>query len=372
MRWSLLELWRRRGRFAGMIATLTALCVLAIILLALSAGLWGGATGAVQQSSADLMVFSPGSLGTFARSRMPLADLPRLARIRGVAAAGALGTLALTVTTPRGTVDVAAMGVLPERPGAPARVLAGRLPAAGAPREALADIALRVDGVRLGSELRTEARTAPLRVVGFVADTRYQFLPTVWTSIATWQVLQARLQPETRGLPAGAQALTVRLARGAPPGRVARAIGALLPASAFPRAEAALRIPGASQMRSTIDELIGASLAVATVVTTLFFALITAERRGELARLRAFGASTWRIAGGLVVQGEAAVAVGVAAGYTGAIALLAAAPPSFPAVVTARSAMGLAIAFLITGAIGTGATLISVVRLDPATAMAAA
>ena len=107
-------------------------------------------------------------------------------------------------------------------------------------------------------------------------------------------------------------------------------------------------------------------------MTTLFFALITAERRGELARLRAFGASTWRIAGGLVVQGEAAVAVGVAAGYTGPIALLAAAPPSFPAVVTARSAMGLAIAFLITGAIGAGATLISVVRLDPATAMAAA
>ena len=125
-------------------------------------------------------------------------------------------------------------------------------------------------------------------------------------------------------------------------------------------------------MRSTIDELIGASLAVATVVTTLFFALITAERRGELARLRAFGASTWRIAGGLVVQGEAAVAVGVAAGYSGAIVLLAAAPPSFPAVVTARSAIGLAIAFLITGAIGAGATLISVARLDPATAMAAA
>jgi putative ABC transport system permease protein len=125
-------------------------------------------------------------------------------------------------------------------------------------------------------------------------------------------------------------------------------------------------------MRSTIDELIGASLAVATVVTTLFFALITAERRAELARLRAFGASTWRIAGGLLAQGEAAVAVGVAAGYLGAIALLAAAPPSFPAIVTARAAIGLAIAFLITGAIGAGVPLISVARLDPATAMAAA
>ena len=355
-----------------MTATLTALCVLAIILLALSAGLWDGATGAVQQSSADLMVFSKDSLGTFARSRMPLPDLPRLARIPGVAAAGALGTLALTVTTPRGAVDVAAMGVLPGRPGAPAHVLAGRLPGAGETGAVLADNALRTDGVRIGSRLRTDAGTAPLRVVGFVADARFQFRPTVWTSVTAWRNLRDRLQPETRGLPPEAQVLTVRLAKGASPARVSRAVDARLPAVTVTRAQAALRIPGARQMRSTIDELIAASLAVATVVTTLFFALITAERRGELARLRALGASTWRIAGGLLVHADAAVAVAIAAGYTLALALLAVAPPSFPAAVTVRAAVGLAIAFLVTGGIGAGASLIGVARLDPTLTMGAA
>jgi putative ABC transport system permease protein len=260
------------------------------------------------------------------------------------------------------------MGVLPGRPGAPADAPADA-PTAGT---ALADISLRADGVRVGSRLRTDAGTTPLRVTGFVPDTRFQFLPTVWISVADWQRIRDRLQPETRGLPAEAQVLTVRLAPGAPPATVARAIDALLRASALPRAEAALQIPGARQMRSTIDQLIAAALAVATVITSLFFALITAERRGELARLHSLGASTGRITAGLLAQGEAAVAVAVAAGYALALALLAAAPPSFPATLTLPAAGGLAITFLATGALGIAVSLISTARLDPATTMGAA
>jgi putative ABC transport system permease protein len=370
MRWSLLELWRRRGRFAGMTATVGLLSVLAMVLLALSGGLWEGATGAVQRSTADLMVFSRDSLGILARSRLPLADLTRLEKMPGVAAAGALGTLAMTVSAARGGIDVAEMGTLPGRPEAPPRVLSGRLPRRGEPAAALADIALRSDGVRIGTRLTTDAGGIVLRVVGFTADNRFQLLPTVWTTITIWQELRASLQPESSGLPPDAQALTVRLVPGVSAGRVARVIDHLLGVSALTPAQAALQIPGARQMRSTIDQLIASALGVAMVVTALFFALITAERRGELARLRALGATTGRLARGLLVQGEAAVAVAVTAGSGAALALLAVAPPSFPVAVTAGSAASLAGALLLAGGIGASFALIRVAGVDRATVVA--
>src|ERR1035438_9489923 len=93
VRWPVLELWRHRGRLTGVTVTLTALSVLAVILVSLASGLWAGATGAIGSSSAQEFVFSRDSLGSFARSRFPLTDLPLIARLPGVAAAGAVGTL---------------------------------------------------------------------------------------------------------------------------------------------------------------------------------------------------------------------------------------------------------------------------------------
>lgn len=91
--WSVLELWRRRGRLAGVIVTMATLCTLAAFLVALGTGLWAGATGAIADSGAGLMVFSPDSLTSFARSRLPLSEVPVIARLPGVAAAGAMGAL---------------------------------------------------------------------------------------------------------------------------------------------------------------------------------------------------------------------------------------------------------------------------------------
>jgi putative ABC transport system permease protein len=365
MRWSLLEMWRLRGRFAGMTVTIAALSALAILLVAMSAGLWSGATGAVERSSATLMVFSRDSLGTFARSRLARGDMARIAAVPGVSSVGALGTLAVTAATPHGTVDVEVMGDVPGGPGAPAAVVAGRLPGPGESGLALADVALRNDGVRLGATLRTDAGTA-VRIVGFVADERFGFQPTLWTTIATWQAMTERLQPETRGLPPYAQVLTVGLAPGATPPRAARAIASAVPATVVTREQAALLVPGARQMRSTIDELIAAALGVAGVVAGFFFALLAAQREGELLRLRALGMGLTRLVAVLLLQGETAVTVAVACGYALAIPIVALAPAAFPVTLTITSAVGLGAAFLLAGAIGTTVPLIRIGRLDPA------
>jgi putative ABC transport system permease protein len=362
--WAVRELWRRRGRFAGVTVTLSALCTLAVILVSVAAGLWAGATGALSRSPIDLVVFSRDSLSLFPRSRIALAAIPTAGRVPGVAAVGALGTLTTTMALPGGMASVAVIGAIPGRPGAPAAVVSGRLPRSGEDSAAV-DVALRAEGVRLGSQIRSPAGGPPLRVVGFVADQRFELLPTVWATISAWQALSGAARPETRTMAPAAQVLTIRLTPDADAARVARAVDARLGATTLTRGQAILAIPGAAAMRSTINELIAAVLVVAAGVTALFAALYTAERRGELARLRALGASGARLAAGLLAQAEAPVIIAAAAAYAITAALIAAAPPQFPVTLPLSRALGLAGLIVAAGAAGTALSVLRVLRIDP-------
>jgi FtsX-like permease family len=366
--WPVLEAWRCRGRLAAVTVTLTALCALAIILTALSSGLWAGATSAIGGSSVQEFVFSPDSLGSFDRSRLPLTDLARLARLPGVAAAGAMGTLTAIMSVPDGTADVAVIGSLAGRPGAPPAVASGRLPRPGE-NGAAVDTTLRADGVRIGSVLRLAAGGPALRVTGFVAGRQFELLPTVWISLADWQALTAAARPESRGAAPTAQVLTVQLAPGAQPGAVRREIGGLLGATVLTRGAAMLAIPGAAAMRTTITELITATLVVAAASTALFSALYVTERRGELGRLRALGAPARRLALGLLVQASAPAACAAAVAYLLAEALIAAAPPQFPVALPLTDAAVLGALIALAAGAGAIVPAMRITRIDPATTL---
>ena len=363
-RWAVLELWRRRGRFIGVTVTLGTLCTLAVILVSLAAGLWSGATGAVGGFSADLLVFSGNSLNSFARSQVSLADVPVAARVPGVAAVGAIGTLTTTVGLPDGTQQLSVIGMQPGQPGAAPAPVSGRLPRAGENAVAV-DAALRSDGVKLGDSLRASAGGPALRVVGFVPDERYELLPVVWTTLGTWQALSAAVAPETRSPVPTAQVLAIRLSPGADAAATAAALGRALDASVVTRGQAMLAIPGASAMRSTLNELTAAVLIVALLATALFAAMHTTERHAELARLRALGASAQALAAGLLAQVEIPVIVSALIAYLITIALIAVAPPAFPVALPVTTAVGLAALILAAGLLGALGSLVRVIRIDP-------
>ncbi|MBV9383743.1 MAG: hypothetical protein JOY82_09230 [Streptosporangiaceae bacterium] len=360
-----IELWRRPGRLAGVTVTMTALAALAVILVSLSSGLWAGATGAIGRSSADEFAFSRDSLGSFARSRFPLTELARVARLPGVRAAGALGTLTTAMSLPHQTVDVAVMGSQFSGPGAPPAALPGRLPRAGEDAAAV-DVALRADGVRLGSWLRPLAGGPRLRVTGFVAAGQFELLPTVWTSLATWQALSAAAQPESSSSVPVAQVLTVSLTARARQRQVQDEVSAALGgATVIGRDQAMLAVPGAAAMRTTIAELIAAVLGVAAAVCALFSALQAAERRAELARLRALGASARRLGMTLLAQTGIPAILAVGAAFLLTAALLAAAPPQFPAALPLPDAAGTGALILLAAGAGAIVPVVRAASVDP-------
>jgi putative ABC transport system permease protein len=365
------EMRRHLGRFVAITAALALIVLLVLMLAGLSDGLWYGATGAIRNNGADLDVFSADSLQVLTRSQLPLADVDRVRTVPGVADAGAIGVLPTVTRDGHGERDAAVIGFLPGHPGASPTIVEGRLPATGDAGVAAADAAQR-GRLHLGDAVTVEGADAPLRIVGFVDDARFQLLPTLWTTVDTWRTLRDQVQPERRAGETLVQALPVRLAPGADAEQVARRIDTALHTRTVSRDQAVLAIPGAAQMRTTFTQIIVTTLLVAALVVALFFALLTAEKRDLLATLKALGITGPRITGGLLVQALVATAGGLLAGAVLAGALAAALPATFPIVFRLSTAVVMVAGTLVTAVAGVAFSARRVTRIDPAEILGAA
>ena len=109
------------------------------------------------------------------------------------------------------------------------------------------------------------------------------------------------------------QALVVRTAADADVAEVAAAIDAATGGAteSLTITEAIDAIPGVEQQRSTFNQIIGVTVAIAVVVVALFFALLTVERLGLYGVLKAIGARSRTLFAGLVVQAVVVTAVAV-------------------------------------------------------------
>ena len=76
------------------------------------------------------------------------------------------------------------------------------------------------------------------------------------------------------------------------------------PPSRSPSPEPIDAIPGVEQQRSTFNQIIGVTVVIALVVVALFFALLTVERTALYGVLKAIGARSSTLFGGVVVAGR--------------------------------------------------------------------
>lgn len=374
MKLALAEMRRNGGRYASIIAALVLIVFLVVVLNALADGLYYGSTGAIRRSGADLYVFSKDGRKQLARSSLPASAAAAVAGVPGVAQVGQVGVLQGAGQAPTGTIDVAVIGYVPGRPGGPSRSVAGRLPLADEPFTAVADTSLRDEGVGLGDQITFAGSTKPITIVGFTSDSRYELQPTLWTTIDTWRSVRNEARPEFAGRQDDVQAIAVALDGGSPPERTAAAIDAALGSTTqtITRDAAVLALPGVEQQKSTFDQIIGTTYAVAAIVIALFFALITLEKRTQLAVLKAVGASSRYLATGILVQSVIISIVGLAVGIVLSRALEVVLPSTVPVTFRTATTLTVAVGTLVTGILGAAFSFRRVARIDPATALGGA
>ncbi len=364
------ELRRRPGRFLLAAGMLTLLVFLLLFLGGLLDGLYNGSTGAVRAQQGDLFVLSQESRDSIIRSRISPGQRAETARVPGVAGTRGLGVALVGAIIP-GQADPASAAVFGYQGGVDG------VPPPPPAGEAWVDRRLEADGVRVGQTIRLGRRTpggsVAVKVRGFVSDTSYLQQGGVWVRPEVWREVLARNRPDQQLPPGTFQTLVVTTGPGADGSTVARRIahtsGGQL--RALTKAEAIAAIPGVESQRTTFQGIIAVTLLVAAVVVALFFALLTLERIALYGVLKALGASSGLLAGGLFLQAGLTATGAFLVGGVLAYALAAVLPPGIPLQLLPGRALLTFVGVLAASLLGSAISLRRITRIDPATAIGA-
>jgi hemin transport system permease protein len=368
MRLALRELHRRPGRFLVATTILALLALLLMVLGGLLDGLIAGSTGAYRAQRAQLIVYSADAKESLVRSRVPPALRARVERVAGAGDTAGLGSVQLGARVPghgpRDLVPVVLFGY-----ELPPKGLDGPPPPDG---EVYADSSLQAEGVREGQTILLGPARSPVKILGFLDESKFEGQGTLWGSLSTWRAVQAANRPSERAGRGVEQALIVRVPRGASAtGRAAAIDRATAGATKTLTIDQAVQaLPGVSQQQTTFNQIIGLTAGIAVVVVALFFALITVERIGLYGVLKAVGASSATLFAGVLAQALAVALIASAIGAAASLAIAAALPAgSIPFQASAGRLLTSAAYLVLAALIGCAFSLRRVLRVDPAAAI---
>ena len=363
MKLALRELRRRPGRFATATIILTLIAVLLMFLGGLLDGLIASSTGAIRAQDAQAIVYSDTAQASFLRSRIDPELRAQVEAVDGVSEVGGIGNVQLGARVPgngpRDLASVALFGYELPPTGVPAAPPFG---------QAWADETIKADGVEEGMVIELGPARTPIEIVGFVSDTNFNGQSGLWASPDTWRTVLSENRPDAQLGPDVFQALVVRGVADGLPDAIDAATGGATDSYTVQGAVDA--IPGVQEQQATFNQIIGVTVAIALVVIGLFFALLTVERTSLYGVLKALGARSSTIFGGLVTQ--AVVVTAIATSIAGALVVildLVIPPGSIPLSITPVRIITSVVLLLIAAVLGCTFSLRRVLRIDPASAI---
>ena len=370
MKLALREMRRRPGRFITATVILTLIALLLMFLGGLLDGLVSRSTSAIKAQSGTVIVFSSTSQSSFPSSRLGPEQRAAIAAAPGVGQIGGLSVSQLGARVPgngpRDLIDVALFGYEITPDGVPAPPPVGQV---------WADDAFRDKGVDQGTILALGPSRTPVTVAGFVSGLQYSGQGTLWGSAQTWRDVQNSNRPDARSGDGVFQAYVVQGARGTTATSLATDIDAATggTTASLGTAAAANAQPGVSQQTATFNQIIGVTVVIAITVVALFFALLIVERTARYGVLKAMGARSRTLFGGVVTQAVAVTLVASALGALTSLGLAAAIPSGgIPFIITPTRILSSVAYLLVASIVGCAFSLRRVLRIDPASAIGSA
>ncbi|AXE23699.1 ABC transporter permease [Streptomyces globosus] len=363
-----------KGRFALMGSVVVLVTLLVGLLSGLTAGLARENVSAITGLPASHVAFAapPGQQEvSFTRSRVTEEAWRAWRDTPGVRSADPLGIRTTDAAAGERTAAVSVFGVEPGGPLAPA---AGGGPGPG--RVVLTEQAAEeLGGLTAGSRLAV----GPLELtVAAVAGTAaYSHTPVVWADLDDWQRL---------GTPGAAPGTAPATAPGGGSGRAATVIA--VDASAGAGLAAADRAAGTTAR--TVEDALGAIgsyrsengslqlmrgflFAISALVTGAFFTVWTIQRSGDVAVLKALGASTPYLLRDALGQAVVMLALGTGLGTALAAGLGALiSGGDVPFVLDAGTVLFPAAVMIVLGALGAALSIRRITAVDPLTALGSA
>lgn len=361
---ALRDIWRSKLRFGLLGGAVGLLIFLLLFLNTLSATLLGFFIGAIENNSADVLVYEDTSRRNLQASRLDFSVLDEVAEVPGVAAVAPIGELTLTAETNGELTDLSLWGVDLAGPGGPQPLVEGRLPGPG---EVVVDESGVAEGFEIGATIVLVESGTELEVVGYVRDRRYAVVATGYLDFDQWvEVFEAEF-PGTPVVPLSL--IAVETAPDEDPSQVADRITATVDGvEGLDRQTAATGTPGVDSISQSFALIVGITFGIVVLVVGFFFLILTVQKLRTFVTLRAIGADTRYLAQALILQVMLVVLVGslLATGVLWLATL--GSNPAFPLSVDGGLVVTVTGAVLVSSVLAGVVSIRRIVRADPADA----
>lgn len=301
---------RSKPKFGLLAAAVGLLFFLLLFVNTLSSTLLDRFIGAIENNSAQILVFNSESQATIPASRLDGFDVERVAGVDGVMAAAPISELNTEMTFAEDELDVSLWGIEPGGPGTPAAIDEGRNPGSG---EVLVDTSARDAGITVGNDIEIAGVT--LEVVGVATNATYSVQPTLYVDHDTFdQIFRTSFPAATQ---APINLVGVFVVDGRDPVDVAAQISELEGLQGLTNAEAAAATPGVSSIEQSFGLITGITFVIVIVVVGFFFQILTVQKLGVFALLEALGSRAMTVVGYVLSQIGTLVVVGIFLGIGG-------------------------------------------------------
>lgn len=302
---------RAKLRFLSLAAAVALLAFLILFQQALANGLLRAFTGAVQNQTAPVLVYSVDGQRVLQGSVITPALEAKIAAAGGFSQAGRLSVGTFSVTADGELLDATIIGYEHPELGSPTDVVEGRLPDAA--NEVVASIESRSDGFDLGDTVTVQPGGLTLSIVGLARQAQLNVGPTLFTQDETFGAAVLARNPDAgKPLP---NVIGLLPADGVSDSELVRRVNAVDPdLDALTRNDAAAKTPGVQQVRQSFNIVFLLYGMVVPLVTGLFFLILTFQKANALTLLRAIGAPSRRLVHSLLIQVVAVLALGLGLG----------------------------------------------------------
>lgn len=351
------DLRHAKGRFALMGSTVALITVLVGMLSGLTAGLARGNVSAITGLHADHLAFQSPAAGqkvSFTDSDLEPPAWRAWAAAPGVVAAEPIGVTITRAHDGDRTTAVSAFGVEPGSPQPPAPVRDG---AAVLSRTAADDL-----GVGVGSGITIAGMS--LTVGAVAGDASFSHTPVVWTTLTDWQ----HIAPAAAG--GGEHATFVALTTG--DGSDLAAADLRAGTHTMSKSGSLTAIGSYAAENGSLQLMRGFLFAISALVVGAFFTVWTIQRAGDVAFLKALGASTRYLLRDALGQAIALLVLGTAAGSAIAAAAGATAAGTVPFVLSPATVVLPAMVMIVLGVLGAALSIRRITSVDPLTALGSA
>ena len=345
-----------KGRFALMGGVVALITLLVVLLSGLTAGLARENTSAILGLPGDEVVFAAPPEGqslSFAESLIPDGAAQVWHQESGVSEVQPLQIRTSRLTVGERSATVAAFAVPEGSALPPADVPDGQVLL---PESVADDLELTAgDDVTIGGQ--------SLRVGGISGDDAYSHLPVAW--------LPAGLDPDGGDQHADAATVLVLATDGLTTAD-REAADAAAGTETVPLADSVQALASFSSENGSLQLMRGLLLVISALVIGAFFTVWTVQRSGEIAVLKAVGASTRYLVKDAVGQALVLLLLGTVLGAGLATGLGALAAGVVPFVLDAATVLVPIGLLIVLGLLGAAVSLRQIVSVDPLTALGSA